>query len=155
MTLTISIPRGVTRKQPPPNRGQADVSPPDPHTVCTLAADQGHSELNSELLRQMIERTECGNMRIRKLNEFRRQRRLDSAGLCDVSDSKDEELVPNISSYMAQLNNRSHITDPSNVATGSNAIDPCPCDINKPQSGMEDAENPQLGSSEWHALIDT
>src|SRR5882672_8185111 len=30
MTLTITIPRGVTGKRPPPNREQADVSPPDP-----------------------------------------------------------------------------------------------------------------------------
>jgi len=48
----------------------------------------------------MIEHTEHGNIRIRKLNELRRQRRTISLGLCKVLDSEEEESVPNISAYI-------------------------------------------------------
>jgi len=90
MTLTITIPRGVYSKQPPLNRYQPDISPQSPMMLHILSADQDRSEPNLEVSRQMRERTQQGNVRIRKLNDLKRKRRIDTVGL---SSSEDEEPV--------------------------------------------------------------
>src|SRR5882672_12515972 len=97
MVLTITIPRGVSGKEPPHNREHPNQSPPDPPAICTPGTNQNLGDTNIGLLRQMIEHTECGNVRIRKLNKLKRQRRLDSADLCE-----EEEPMPNISSFALQ-----------------------------------------------------
>ena len=124
MTLTITILRGIARKQPPPNREQPDLSLLNLTIPHALISNQGHGNPNLELFRQMVERTECGNIRIRKLNEFRRQTRLESAGLSNVLDSKDEEPVPSIASFMAHINIHAHTALNSNPTTTANIIEP-------------------------------
>jgi len=81
-------------------------------------------DTNLELLRQMIKHTENGNIRIRKLNELRRQRRTSSLGLCKVSDSEEEEPVPNISAYIFKPSILTHIHTDSNEGSGSNTLQP-------------------------------
>ena len=69
-----NIPRGVSGKEPPLIRGQPDLSLPDTSTLRDSGTNQGVGDKNLELLRQMIERTERGNIRIRKYNELKRER---------------------------------------------------------------------------------
>jgi len=54
-------------------------------------------------MRRLIECTESGNIRIRKLNVLRHKRRF--SGLVDeeVSSDKEEEPIPSISSYLTNL----------------------------------------------------
>jgi len=113
MVITINmptIPHGVTGKEPPPNRGQLNQPPPDTSTIGVSGMSQGNGNFDLNLLRLLIEHMECGNIRIRKLNKTRRQRRIDLAGLCDVSDSEEEEAVPNISSYIFPPKSMTHTT---------------------------------------------
>jgi len=70
--LTITILRGIARKQPPPDREQPDLSPLNTTIPSALISNQGHGNLNLKIFRQVVERTEHGNIRIRKLNKFRR-----------------------------------------------------------------------------------
>src|SRR5882672_6772722 len=63
MTLTITIPRGIPGKQPPPNREHPDLSPLNPAVPPTRSSNQRHGDPNIELFRQMVKRTECGNIR--------------------------------------------------------------------------------------------
>jgi len=72
----------------------------------------------------MIEHTEHGNARIRKLNELKRQRRISSSGLCEVLDSKEEEPVPNISAYIFKPSMPMHLCMDSNEGSGSNTLQP-------------------------------
>src|SRR5882724_7090238 len=100
----------------------------------------------------MVERTECGNIRIRKLNKFRRQRRLKSAGLSNLSDSEEEDLIPCIASFMARRSNLTQIDEASNIATKADTI--------KPQAihllpRMEEDRGPQLGNPKWQAIINS
>ena len=50
--------------------------------------NQSNSIANLELFKIMVECTEHGNVRIRKINELRRQKRINSSGLCEVSEVK-------------------------------------------------------------------
>jgi len=59
--------------KPLPNKEQPNLTPLYPSTMHTLTAGQDPGDLNIELLRMTIKRTEHGNARIRKLNEIRRQ----------------------------------------------------------------------------------
>ena len=89
-----NIPRGVSGREPPLNRGQPDLSPPDPSTLRDSGTNQGVGDMNLELLRQMIERTERGNIRIRKLNELRRQRRISSSGYAKFRTARKKNRYP-------------------------------------------------------------
>jgi len=145
MLVTTGLPREVSGKQLPTTQGQPDISPPGLTTSCSspLVQDNG---MNIELLRQMIERMEHGNIRIRKLNDFKRQRRMNTGGLGDISDSEDKEQIPNLTTFMAQINNHMHTMGPSNVATSSNTISSHTKDILKPQPDSEQVRIPRLGT---------
>jgi len=153
MVLTITIPRGVPGKEPPHNRERPDQSPPDPPAIRTPGTNQFLGDTNIALLRQMIERTERGNVRIRKLNELKRQRRLESADLCEVSDSEEEEPMPNISSFAFHSSIPTHIPSLSNEASGSNAIGIGPR-VGDASQALDTRTDPaQLGNADWQALI--
>jgi len=86
---------GVSGKQPPPDRERTDQSPMIPQNTENLM--DGGSTLvkhNIELMRQLIKHTESGNIRIRKLNEFRNLRRL--LGLLKImsQQTKKKNLYP-------------------------------------------------------------
>src|SRR5882724_1893136 len=86
---------GVSGKQPPPDRERTDLSPMIPQNTENLI--NGGSTLvehNIELMRQLIKHMESGNIRIRKLNEFRNLRRLTGPIEDNVSSDKEEELYP-------------------------------------------------------------
>jgi len=152
MLVTTGLPREVSGKQLPTTQGQPDISPPGLTTSCSspLVQDNG---MNIELLRQMIERMEHGNIRIRKLNDFRRQRRINTGGLGDVSDSLDKEQIPNLATFMAQINNHMYMSAPLYIVTGSNAIEAQSCKVINPQLEIEEVENLQLGNTEWQDII--
>jgi len=103
----------------------------------------------------MIECTECGNVRIRKLNEIRRQRRINSSGSCKVLDSKEEELVLNISPYIFHPNSPMHIRPDSNEASGSNTIElgTRPNEVSQLEDGEDGADH--LEGAKWNALINS
>ena len=61
-------------------------------------------EHNIELMRQLIKHTESGNIRIRKLNEFRNLRRLTGPIEDNVSSDEEEEPIPSISSFLTSIN---------------------------------------------------
>ena len=151
MTLTITIPRGITGKRPPPDREQPSVPPMNP-TVPPVPTSQGHDNANIELFRQMVERTERGNIRIRKLNEFRRRRRLESAGLSDLSDSEEEDPIPCIASFMARRNNLTVLDEASIVATEADTVEP---QVTHLLPRVEDDSVPQHGNPEWQAIINS
>ena len=140
MTLTITIPRGITGKCPPPDQEQPIVPPLNP-TITPVSMSQGHGDASIKLFRQMFERTECGNIRIRKLNEFRKQRRLESAGLSNLSDSEEEDLIPCIASFMARRSNLTHIDEALNIATKADTIEPQAIHL---LPGIEEDRGPQL-----------
>ena len=58
-------------------------------------------EHNIELMRQCME---SGNIRIRKLNEFRNLRRLTRPIEDNVSSDEEEESIPTISSFLTNIN---------------------------------------------------
>jgi len=109
MSVTTGLPWGVSGKQPPSTRGQPDISLPGPMTS-HASPPAWDDRMNIELLRQMIEWTEHGNIRIRKLNDFKRQKRINTGGLGDISDSEDKEQIPNLATLMAQINAHTHIS---------------------------------------------
>ena len=152
MTLTITIPRGVARKQPPPDRERPDLSPLNLTIPHASISNQGHGDPNLELFKQMVEKTERGNIMIRKLNKFRRQRRLESAGLSDVSDSEDEEPLPNIASFMARINTCALSALNSNPTTAADVVEPPTLE---PLLDNGEEGGPQLGNSEWQAHINS
>jgi len=100
----------------------------------------------------MFERTECGNIRIRKLNEFRKQRRLESAGLSNLSDSEEEDLIPCIASFMARRSNLTHIDEALNIATKADTIEPQAIHL---LPGIEEDRGPQLGNPKWQVIINS
>ena len=151
MTLTITIPRGITGKCPPPDQEQPIV-PPVNLTIPPALMSQGHSNTSIELFRQMVERTECGNIRIRKLNEFRRRRRLESVGLSDLSDSEEEDPIPCIASFMARRNNLTLIDEASIVVTEADTIKP---QAINPLPEIKEERGPQLGNPEWQVIINS
>jgi len=96
---------------------------------------QEDKDTNILLLKKMVDHTERGNVRIRKLNEYRRLRRIDTVGLCDISESEEEDPVPTMSSLTVQ-------------ADRSPELHPTPNEGNRADSG-------RLGNVEWQALINS
>jgi len=149
----LNIPHGISGKEPPLNRGQPDLSLPDPSTLRDSGTNQGVGDTNLELLRQMNKHTEHGNIRIRKLNELRRQRQTSSLGLCKVSDSEEEESVPNISAYIFKSSIPTHIPMDSNEASGSNTLQLGTRAIEVSHLQESADEHDHLGNTDWQALI--
>jgi len=126
MVVTINwanIPHGVTGKEPPPDKGVPDQSLQDLTMILDSGMNQNNNIANLELFKLMVKHTEHGNVRIRKLNELRKQKRINSSGLCEVSDSEEEEPVPNFSSYIFQSNSPVHAQPDTNLSSGSNAVE--------------------------------
>jgi len=91
MVVTINwanIPHGVTGKEPPPDKGVPDQSLQDLTMILDSGMNQNNNIANLELFKLMVEHTEHGNVRIRKLNELGKQKRINSSGLCEVSEVK-------------------------------------------------------------------
>jgi len=95
----------------------------DANFASSLAAWKSHRNLRTSLFNAPFVLDVDSRSCLEVLNELRRQRRIDFVGLGIVSDSEDEELVPDISSYMAQISNHAHIPGTSRLAAGANAID--------------------------------
>ena len=82
---------GVSGKQPPPDRECPNLSPPVPWASENLI--EGGAALvehNIKLMRRLIEHTESGNIRIRKLNMLRHKRRFSGPVDKEVSSNKEE-----------------------------------------------------------------
>src|SRR5882724_3345618 len=105
MVVTINmanLPQGVSGKEPPQDREVSILCPQEMPSIHDSGTRQSARDANLELFKLMVEHMEHSNIRIRKLNELRRQRGIDSSGLCEVSDSEEEESLPNIFSYISQ-----------------------------------------------------
>src|SRR5882724_11132457 len=87
----VNVPCGVTRKEPPSNKGVPEQSLQDLTMILKTGMNQSNSNANLEPFKMIVEHTKHGNVRSRKLNKLRRQKRIDSSGLCEVLDSKEEE----------------------------------------------------------------
>src|SRR5882672_4918965 len=82
-----------------------------------------------------------------------RDRRLESADLCEVSDSKEEEPMPNISSFALQASIPTHICPLSNEASSSNVVR-ISARVGDASQALETGTDPaQLGNVDWKALI--
>jgi len=158
MVVTINmanLPQGVSRKEPPQDREVSILCLQDLPLMCDSGTHQSTRDANLELFKLMVECTECSNIRIMKLNKLRRQRRIDSSGLCEVSDSEEEESLPNISSYITQTKISVHTWANWNVSSGSKAVEigTHPLDDGQPVEGRIDTE--QLGNTDWKVFIGT
>ena len=131
-----SRPLGVSGKELPPNRNISGQAPPGLSRI-TPSSNTGTTTSDpdpaTDILRMIVERTEQGNLRIRRLNDLRKQRRLVSCGLEDISSNEEEEDVPELISLLVASMRPNSITsahlpisqpDPVvSEATGSNALD--------------------------------
>jgi len=101
-------------------------------------------------MRQLIKHTESGNIRIRKLNEFRNLRRLTGPIEDNVSSDEEEEPIPSISSFLTSIN--PSVLELAPTAAHTSAIhrdDQEPLGI--PVS-VEPTANPELRNN-WRAMI--
>ena len=77
---------------------------------------------------------------------------MESVGLSNLSDSKDEDLIPCIASFMAQRSSHAHIDEASNNATKADTIEPQ--GIN-PLPNVQEEGDPHLGNPNWQAIINS
>ena len=99
MTGSPSLPLGISGKDPLPSRSDGPpLSPLRPQPA--NAATPARADPYLELFKDMVERTERANVRIRKLNLLRSQRRLVSQSPADISDDEPEEPLPTVSSFV-------------------------------------------------------
>ena len=164
MSGSPTLPLGISGKDPLLLR--SDGAPlsllrPQPANMATPA----RADPDLELFKDMVERTECANVRIRKLNLLQSQRRLESQGPADISDDELEESLPTISSFMHPSTQPS--TSPPTpgsadaphdafLAPGSSSL---PVGTSnpalQPHNSSPSQSHPGLSmrSSDWHALM--
>jgi len=96
----VGPPQGASGKEPP-SSGTAPVQTPRVPVSAVNTELTTDINPNIGIMRALIERTERGNIRIKKLN-IKKQRRL--MALVDevVSDDEPEDPVPNVSLFLSQ-----------------------------------------------------
>ena len=96
MTGSPIPPPGIYSGRPFPLRSSsAPLSPSE--LQLTQEATPARADPDVELFKVVVERTECANVRISKLNLLQKRRTLDSQSPADVSDDEPEESLRHIS----------------------------------------------------------
>ena len=127
---------GISGKELPPSRvisGQSLTRMWGSAPVKTSEMTTSGPDPNVNILRTLVEQIEQVNLCIRRLNDLRKQRRLVSCVLENISSDKEEDDIPDITAFMAaSMHSNSFpsmqllVSQPNldnTEATGSNAVD--------------------------------
>jgi len=98
MVSTTSCPSGVTRKQPSVPGIIPALSPtlPQPNRSGPPSQTLG----NPDLMRMLVDTITMNNVRVKRLNLFKKQHQLDLSCNQLVSDDEDEWPIPDISHFV-------------------------------------------------------